>query len=168
MWLRRALDGTIMLLLNQNESHYHVSLALGTHAFRLCSSSTDPVVHASKHPADPVVHASKYSGFGQMWAGLQHFLQQNTSPDPFADCEEEQELRCEENDDHPRHLEEKVTGDAVTSDGYAELKSAPCAYDQGTEAKRGDPKSSSLLWSCHPPIWGGSISCRILHLFADQ
>ena len=80
----------------------------------------------------------------------QHFLQQHTSPNPFIYCEEEQDLWCEESDEHPRHLDEKATGDSVSSGGYVEVKSAPYAYDQGTEAKRDDPKSASFLWFSHP------------------
>ena len=107
--LRRLLYGIITLLLSQNESLYHVCLVLGTHVFRLCSST------------DPVVHASKYSGLGQMWVVLQHFLQQNTSRNPFIYCEVEQDLRREERDYHPRHLEEKATGVGVTLDRYVEV-----------------------------------------------
>ena len=158
--LRRPLNGFITALLNQNESLYHVSLVLGTHAFRFCSST------------DPVVHASKHSALGQTWAGLQYNLQQITSRNPFIYCEEEQDLRCEESDAHPRHLEENVTGEGVTSDGYVEVQSAPYAYDQGTEAKRDDPKSSSLVWLSHPLILGvtrsRSITSRILHLLCGS
>ena len=157
MRLRRPLYRIITPLLSHNESLYHVSLELGTHIFRLCSST------------DPVVHASEHSGLGQMWVELQHFLQQNTSHNSFIYCEEEQDLWCDESDEHPRHLDEKATGSGVTFGGYVEVDSAPYAYDQGAEAKRGDPKSAPLLWFCHPLIRGvarsGSISCRILHLF---
>jgi len=75
--LRRLLNRTITLLLGQNESLYHVSLVLGTHAFRLRSSP------------DPVVHASKHSGLGQMWVELQRFLQQSLSRQLFNYCEVE-------------------------------------------------------------------------------
>ena len=98
-------------------------LALGTHVFRLCSST------------DPVVHASKYSGFGQMWVELQHFFQQNTSRNSFVYCKVEQELRCDESGEHPRHLDEEATGDGVTFGGYVEVQGAPYAYDQGAETK---------------------------------
>ena len=46
VWLRPPLHEFITLLLDKNKLLYHVRLALGTHSFRLCSS-TDPVVHAS-------------------------------------------------------------------------------------------------------------------------
>ena len=155
--LSSPLYGTILPLLSHNESLHHVSLALGTHVFRLCSST------------DPGVYASNPSGLGQMWVELQHFLQQNTSRNPFIYCEEEQDLRCDERHEHPKHLDEKATGDSVTFGGYVEVHSAPYAYDQGAEAKRGDPKSASPVWFCLPLVRGvvrsGSISCRILHLF---
>ena len=109
-------------------------LALGTHVSRLCSST------------DPVVHASKHSGLDQMRVELPHFLQQYTSLNPFIYCEVEQDLRCEESEEHPRHLVEKATGGGVTSDGYVEVHSAPYAYNHGTEAKRDDPKSVPPLW----------------------
>ena len=145
-----------MPLLNYNESLHHVRLVLETHAFRLRSST------------DPVVHTSKQSGLGQTWMELQHFLQQNTRRNSFTYCEVEQELRCDESDEHPKHLDEKATGDSVTFGRYVEVQSAPYAYDQGAGAKRGDPKGAPLLWFSHPPIWGvariGNISCRILHL----
>ena len=115
--LRRLLYGTTLPLLSRNESLHHVRLALGTHIFRLCSST------------DPIVQASKPSGLGQMWVELQHFLQQNTSLNPFIYCKIEEELRCDESDEHPRHLDEKATGDGVTFGGYVEVHSAPYAYD---------------------------------------
>ena len=87
-------------------------------------------------------------------------------------CEEEQGLRCDESNDHPRHLDENATSDGVTSDGYVKVQSAPYAYDQGAEAKRDDPKSTPLLWFSHPLIWGvarsGSICCKIFHLFCGS
>jgi len=55
------------------------------------------------------------------------------------------------------------------SGGYAKVHSAPCAYDQGADAERDDPKSALLLWFSHPQIWrvagGGGIGVRVLHLF---
>src|SRR5258706_2632903 len=60
--LRRPLYGIITPLLSHNGSLYHISLALGTHILRLCSSM------------DPIIHASKQSGLGQLWLELQHFL----------------------------------------------------------------------------------------------
>ena len=106
-----------MPLVNHNESIHHMGLVLGTHVFRLCSST------------GPVVHASKHSGLGQMWVELQHFLQQNTSLNPFIYCKIEEELRCDESDEHPRHLDEKAMGSSVTFGGYVEVQSAPYAYD---------------------------------------
>src|SRR5258706_7834512 len=135
--LRRPLYLTITPLLNHNGSLDQVSLTLGTHVFRLYST-------------DPVVHASKHSGLGQMWVELQHFLQQRNSPNPFIYCEEEQELRCEESDAHPINLDETATGDGVTSGGYADVHSAPYAYDHGAEAKRDDPKRTPLRCFPHP------------------
>ena len=136
---------------------YHVISALGTHVFRFCSST------------DPVVHAGKLSGLDQMWVELLHFLQQYTGINPFIYCEEEQELRCEESDEHPRHLEEKTTGDSVTSFGYVEVQSAPYTYDQGAGAKRDNSKRAPPLWFGLPVIWGVArscgIGCKILHLF---
>jgi hypothetical protein len=79
-------------------------------------------------------------GLARCGWNFQHFLQQNTSIDPFIYCEVEQDLRCEESDEHPRHLEEKATGGGVTSGGYVKVQSAPYAYDQGAEAERDDPK----------------------------
>ena len=119
VWLRRLVYGIITPLLSHNESLHHVSLELGTHV----ASSTDPVIHASKH-----------SGHGQMWVELQHFLHQITSHHPFLYCEEEQGLRCEESEDHPSHLEANATSDSVTSGGYVKVQSAPYAYDQGAKA----------------------------------
>ena len=87
-----------------------------------------------------------------MWVELQHFLQQNSSPNPFIYCEEEQELWCDERDEHPRHLDEEAAGDGVTFGGYVEMQSAPYAYDNGAEAKRDDPKCPPLLWFSHPLI----------------
>ena len=109
VWLRRLLYEVITLLLRHNELLYHVILALDTHVFRPCSST------------DPVVHASKHSGLGQMWVELQHFLQQKASRNHFVYCKVEQELRCEESDEHPRHLEEKATSGGVTLDGYVKV-----------------------------------------------
>ena len=109
VWLRRQLYDVITLLLNHNELLYHVCLALGTHIFRP-RSSTDPLIHASKH-----------SGLSQMWVEPQHFLQQNASRNHFVYCKVEQELRCEESDEHPRHLEEKATSGGVTLDGYVKM-----------------------------------------------
>ena len=107
-----------------------------------------------------------------MWMELQHFLQQNANRNPFIYCEVEQDLRCDESDEHPRHLDEEAAGDGVTFSGYAKVHSTPYAYDQGTEAKRDDPKGTPLLWFCHPLIWrvsrSGSISCRILHVFCGS
>ena len=149
--LRRLI---ITPLLNHNESVHHMRSALCTHVFRLCSST------------DPVVHGSKHAGLGQMWVELEHFLQQNTSRNPFIYCEEEQELRCDESDEHPRHLDEKATGGGVTFGGYVKVQGAPYAYDQGAGAKRDNPKSTALLWFPHPLIWGVARSGgRILHLF---
>ena len=165
--LARLLYGVIALLLSHNELLY-VILALGTHIL----SSTDPVVHASKSSADPFVHAREHTGLGQTWVETQYFLQKNTSSDSFGYREIEQELRCEESEDHPRQLEEKATGAGVTSDGYIEVQSAPYAYDQGAEAKRDDPNGAPLLWFCHPYIWGvassGSTVYKILHLFGES
>ena len=59
-----------------------------------------------------------------MWMELQHFLQQNTSRDPLIYCKIEQDLRREEGDNHPRHLEEKATDVGVTPGGYVEVQSA--------------------------------------------
>ena len=109
LWLRPPLNEFITLLLGKNKLLYHVRLALGTHVFRLCSST------------DPVVHASKHSGLGQMWVEVQRFLQQNASRNHFVYCKVEQELRCEESDEHPRHLVEKATGGGVSSDGYVKV-----------------------------------------------
>ena len=154
------LYGIITPLLSHNGSLNHVSLALGTHIFRL-GSSTDPVVHASKH-----------SGLNQMWVEFLHFPQQNTSRNPFIYCEVEQELRCQESDEHPNYLDEKATGIGVTFGGYVKVQSAPYAYDQGAEAERDNPKSAPLLWFSHPPRWGvarnGSIIPGILHLFCGS
>ena len=153
--LRSPLHEFIALLLGHNELPAHASLAWGAHVFRLCSST------------DPVEHASKHSGLSQMWVRFQYPLQQNSGIDPFIYCEVEQDFRCEESDEHPSHLEEKATGGGVTSDGYVKVQSAPCAYDQGAEAERDNPKRSPLLWFFHPQIWGvgrgGGIGCRILH-----
>ena len=80
-----------------------------------------------------------------MWVEFVHFLQHVTSLNPFMYCEVKQDLRCEESEYHPKHLGEKATGGGVTFGGYAEVQSAPYAYDQGAEAKREDPKSAPLL-----------------------
>ncbi len=153
--LRSPLYEFITLLLSHNELLDHASLAWGAHVFRLCSS------------ADPVVDVSKHSGLGQMWVELQHLLQQQGGRNPFIYCEVKQDLRCEESEDHPRHLEEKATGGSVTSDGYVKVQSAPYAYDQSAEAERDDAKSAPLLWFSHPQIWGvarsGGIGCKIIH-----
>ena len=89
--------------------------------------------------------------------------------DPFIYREKEQDLRCEERDEHPKHLEEQALNESMARGGYAKVKSAPYAYDQCTEAKRDDPESAPLLWFSHPQICGvargGGIGCRILHLF---
>jgi hypothetical protein len=118
------------------------------------------------------MHASKHSGLGQTWVELQDFLQQNTSIDPIVYCEEEQVLRCEESNDHPRHLEEKLTGGGLTSGGYVKMKSAPHAYDQGGEAEGENPKRGPLLGLSYPQIWriagSGGIGCRVLHLLTGQ
>ena len=156
--LRRLLcDEVITLLLSHNELIDQGSSALGTHVVRLCSST------------DPVPHASKQSGLGQMWMELQDFLQQNSCSNSFIYCEVEQELWCEESEDHPRNLEEKATGGGVTSGWYVKVQSAPYAYDQGAETKEDDPESAPLLWFFHPQIWdvarSGAIGRRILHLF---
>ena len=107
-----------------------------------------------------------------MWVHLQHFLQQNTGVDPFICCEEDQELRYEENHEHPRHMEEKATGVGVTIDGYIKVQSTPYAYDRGAEAQREDPQSTPLLGFSHPLIWGvarsDSISRRVVHLFCGS
>ena len=167
VWLGRLLYGVIALLLSHNELLY-IILALDTHIF----SSTDPVVHASKSSADPAVHARKRPGLGQMWVELQHFLQQNASHNQFVYCKVEQELWCEESDQHPRHLEENATGGGVTSGGYVKVHSAPYANDQGAEAECDDPKSSPLLWFSLPQIRvcarRGGIGCRIAHLFCGS
>ena len=107
--LRGLLYRIITPLLNHNESLHHVNLELGTHVFRVCSST------------DPVIHASKHSGFGQMWVELQHFLHPSISPNSFIHCEEEQGFRCEESEDHARDLEENATADGVTSGGYVKV-----------------------------------------------
>jgi len=80
-----------------------------------------------------------------MWVELQCFLQQSNSIDPFIYGEEEQDLRCDESDEHPRHLEEKAMGGAVMPDGYVKVQSAPYAYDQGGGAERDNPKSAPLV-----------------------
>ncbi len=121
--LRCRLYEIITLLLSHNELLDHVNLALGAHVFRLCSST------------EIVIYASKHSRLGQMWVELERLLHQNTSTDPFIYCEEEQELWCEENKDHPRQLEQNATGGGVASRGYAKVQSAPYAYDQGAEAE---------------------------------
>ena len=131
-----------MPLLSRNELLYHASLALGTHIYRLCSST------------DPVVHTNKHSGLGQMWMELQHLLQQNASRNHFVYCKIEQELRCEESDEHPRHLVGKATGSSASSDGYVEVESAPYAYDQGAEAEGDDSIRAPLLWFSLPQIRG--------------
>ena len=64
-----------------------------------------------------------------MWVELQHFLQQNASHNSFMYCEVEQDFRCEESEEHPRHLEGNATGDGVTSGRYVKVQSAPYAYD---------------------------------------
>jgi len=117
MRLRRLLYEIITPLLSHNELIDHGRLAFGTHVFRLYSF-TDPVAHANKHPR-----------LDQTWVELLHFPQQNLSIDPFIYCKEEQELRCEESDEHPRHLEEEATCGGVTSDGYVKVQSAPYAND---------------------------------------
>ena len=92
--------------------------------------------------------------------------------DPFIYREKEQELRCEESDEHPKHLEEKATSWMVAPGWNVQVKSAPYAYDQCTEAKRDDPERAPLLWFSHPQICGvargSGIGCRILHLFGGS
>ena len=68
-----------------------------------------------------------------MWVDLQHFLQKNTGIDAFICCEEEQDLRFEESNEHPRHMVEKATGVGVTFDGYVKVQGAPYEYDRGAE-----------------------------------
>jgi hypothetical protein len=158
--LRRPLYG-IIILLNRNELLNHVNLGLCTHVFRLCSST------------DIVIHALKYSGrLAQTWVGLQDCLQQNTSTNPFIYCEIEQDLWCEESDDHPSHLEEKTTGGGLTFGRYVKVQSAPYTYDQGGKAKGNNPKGAPLVWFSHPQIWGiagsSDIGCRVLHLLTGQ
>jgi hypothetical protein len=118
------------------------------------------------------MQASKQSGLGQMWVGLQDFLQQNTSTNPFIYCEVKQELWCEESDDHPSHLEEKTTGGGLTFGRYVKVQSAPYTYDQGGKAKGNNPKGAPLVWFSHPQIWGiagsSEIGCRVLHLLTGQ
>jgi hypothetical protein len=147
-------DGVMALLLSHNELIDYGSLTLGTHVY----SATDPAVHTSKH-----------SGLGQMWVDLQYSLYQNNSIYPFIYCEVEQELRCQESDEHPKQLEKKATCGGITFDGYIKVQSAPYAYDQGADAKQDDPESAPLLWFCHPQIRrvarSGSISRKILHPF---
>jgi len=153
MRLRSLLYEMITPLLNHNELLDHAR-ALGAHTCRLCSSMNIAI---------------KHSGLGQMWVELQHFLQQSTSTESLIYREVEQELRCEENKDHPKHLEEKATGGGVSSSGYVKVQSTPYAYEQGAEAKREDPESAPPSWLCFPQIWGvagsGGISRRIIHLF---
>ena len=158
MRLRSPLYGFITLLLGDNELLDHASLGLGTHIFRLCSST------------DPVVHASKSSGLAQMWVELQHFLQQDLSRNHFIYCKVEQELWSKESDEHPEHLVENATGGGVTSDGYVKVHSTPYANDQGAEAECDDSKSAPLLWFSLPQIRGvarrGGIG--ITHLFCGS
>ena len=104
--LRSPLYEFITLPLSHSELLDHENLAWGAH---VCSST------------DPVVHVRQHSGLGQMWVEFQHLLQQKLSIDPFINCEEEQEFRCEERDEHPRHLEENATRGGVTSDGYVKV-----------------------------------------------
>ena len=132
MRLRRLLYEVITFLLSHNKLLDHV-MEMGAHLCRPCSST------------DIAIHAGEHTGLGQTWVELQHFFQQNTSTDPFIYCEEEEELRGEESNEHPRYLKEKATGSGVTFTGYVEVQSAPYAYDQGTEAKRDDPKSAPLV-----------------------
>jgi hypothetical protein len=107
-----------------------------------------------------------------MWVELQDFLQQYGSIDPIIYCEVEQVLRCEESEDHPRHLEEKPTGGGLTFGGYVKVQSAPYAYDQGSEAEGENPKRGPLLGLSYPQIWriagGSGIGCRVLHLLIGQ
>jgi hypothetical protein len=148
------------LLLSHSELLDHISLSLGAHVFRLCSST------------DIAEHPSEQSGLSQIWVELQNFLQQNTSTNPFIYCEEEQELRCEESDDHPRHLKEKATDGGVTYGGYVKVQSIPHAYDQGGQAEGDDAKGAPLLWFSHPQIWGvagsSGIGCSVPHLSMGQ
>ena len=69
MLLRRPRYEITTPLLSRNELIDNGSLALSAHIFRL-SSSTDPVVYASKHPRPRL---------GQMWVERQYFLYQSTS-----------------------------------------------------------------------------------------
>ena len=152
MRFRRLLYEVITLLLpGHNESFDHVR-TLGAHICRLCSF---------------MGIASQHSGLGQTRMELQHFPQQSTSTDSFIYCEEEQELRCEESEEHPKHMEEKAPCLGVALGGNVEVQSAPYADDQGAEAKRDDPESAPQLWFFHPQIWGiarsGGIGCRIIH-----
>lgn len=115
VWLRRLLYEVRTHLLGHNELLDRGRLVLGTHFFRLCSS-TDSVV-------------SKLSELDQTWVELQCLLQRNTCTDPFICCEVEQELRCKESEDHPSHLEKISMGDGVMSDGYVEVRSTPYTYN---------------------------------------
>jgi len=137
---------------NHSESLDHVRV-LGAHICRLCSSRDIAI---------------KHTGLGQVWVELQYFLQQGTSTDSLIYCHEEQELRCEESNDHPKHMEEKATGGSVSSDRYAEVNGIPYAYNQGVEAKHDDPESAPPSWFCFPRKWGvprsGGIGRRIIHL----
>ena len=158
--LRSPLYGFITLLLSHNELLDQASLVWGAHVFRLCSS------------ADPVVHLSEHSGLREMWVESQHPLQQHPSIDPFIYCEEEQEFRSEESDEHPKHLEEKATSGGVTFDGYVKVQSAPYANDQGAKTERDDPEGAPLLWFSLPQVRGvarrGGIGWRITHLFGGS
>ena len=104
-----------------------------------------------------------------MWVDCQGPLHQHSSINPLIYCQVEEDLWCEESDDHPRNLEEKPTGGSVTSGGYVEVQSAPYAYDNGGEADGEDSKRSPLLGLSNPQIRriarSGSIGCRVLHLF---
>jgi len=90
----------------------------------------------------------------------------------FNAIKQEQELRREESNEHPKHLEDKATCGAVTFGGNVEVQSAPYAYDHSTEAKRDDPESAPLFWFWHPRVWGvvrsGGIGRRILHLLCGS
>ena len=148
-----------MRLLSCNELLDHMR-ALGAYKYPLYSfTDVSPCV-------------SKQSGPSQMWVDHCYFLHHSISTDSFIYCEVEQELWCEESDDHPKHLEEKAMGVGVMSGGYVKVQSIPCAYDQGAEAKQDDPESAPLVWFWHPYLWGvarsSGIGCRIPHLFCGS
>jgi len=104
-----------------------------------------------------------------MWVEFQGPLHQSSSINPLSYCQVEEDLWCEESDNHPTKLEEKATGGTVTSGGYVEVYSTPHAYDSGGEAHGEDSKRSPLLGLSNPQIrriaGSGGIGCRVLHLF---